>query len=285
MAWKMNIAMCKFKFVLFFFILACGEEKMLPEDTQLCNNINTMRVAYNLAIGGTHAAEEAFLLRQGGAFLYISGTCEYWAFNGSSEPNRLWSPVFTGVLSEEQSQFITNNLALERWRELSDSELLSSDPPVRDGSGYYFLFDDNKFGCRDICNSLGREFIATVHSTIESLSDAGSEVDASKVRVLVFPLSETYDDLNPYIRDDLSVAHLSDSVDEEPPTYEKLRDGKIISDDNLVSRFKRERDLFRNRDQEKYWADQPGIIVNEDGRFFQLYILDVLENERLIDSL
>lgn len=94
----------------------------LTDAPHLCSGGTTLRLAYQMYLGGPVSHGEQFLDQNGRRFLFINANCEYWlsGFDDDDGWHAAWSEVRHGVLDAEDAADLEDAVTYRTWR---DSQL------------------------------------------------------------------------------------------------------------------------------------------------------------------
>lgn len=154
------------------------------EPAEICDGSTSVRLSAKRLLGGGGGSTpaEAFRGELGADYLYVRGTCEYWAYrelDGAADRAR------TGVLSAADAEAISVELSYGSWSELAG----------RYGGGegsMVVLYDgQNAIACPG-CNDDGTDprlgaAVGSLRGVIEQLTETGTPYDGP-MRVIAGPV-------------------------------------------------------------------------------------------------
>jgi hypothetical protein len=122
---------------------SAGDRAEAAAPRRICDGSSEIRLAIGYGGGGNVISFTSVLYEVGIDFLYVDGTCHYWAQQPISivDEYYAWRPYREGVLSSEQERQLYDSVGYDNVTTSS----CASRPVVTDGGGGPFLWDGREF--------------------------------------------------------------------------------------------------------------------------------------------
>jgi len=244
---------------------------------QLCDGSSELRLGYQVLGGGQMTLGTPLLTQNGAFYLFIDGTCRYWAF-GPKGTVDWWQATSTGVLSPEQVESLSADLDLASWSDRHEVDGWCDAPTVflwRKGA---LLIWSHNCNAPDPPAQIIPDLNDKVHTWLDELWTKGSAVD-TPVRFAAIAIPPSLDDPSrPTATLSIDLAPIALSY---PQGYqlEQSTPALLVSEQGVLAELRKERESLIAGKYLLFDGDAHVLPVRQDGVPYFVYFRDTIPPE------